>query len=146
MATTLEELRAQVREAEKAERDALEARRTSVKAEYAFTLMPASQIGSFERIMDDSCVFYRLQSEVLNKEAVEAVGGEHHDKSGGNYLFNKASGKFVMMVGGGRLWLSSSNWQESSEAWELLSAFIVGKPEGGDVTEIVEQYRNPHSR
>lgn len=116
------------------ERDEQEEVRKAVQPRYLFTLMPVIEKSSWERIYDPMCKLYKLSGSVLNGHELKAVGKVPFEGSM-NYLWNGATYSFVTAVGGG------SSFIKEQETFDMLSAFVLKHPEGGDVTELVEQER-----
>lgn len=135
---TVEELRDALYAAEAKERAELEERRKSVKPKYKYTLVYVPpQRDPFDAIYDPECCFYALKSECINVEELKGARlGLTHTMGGQmKYVFNKATGRFVCAVGGGTLLV------KGQEAWDALSEYIVANPVGGDVTEIVSEFK-----
>jgi hypothetical protein len=113
-----------------------EGRRKAVKPVYEFTLTPSNK--PYDKIFDPSCRLYELSGRVTNKAALAESGQSVNllFEGGMKYIFNGATGKFVMSTGGGSIFMSCQ------EGWDTLSNFILRNPEGGDVTVLVEVHRN----
>jgi hypothetical protein len=147
---SIAELEAQLRAAKQRKSEEDEARRKSVKPVYQFSLIPRPEERRYEKIIDSSIRVYRLEGKILNVDELAAAGWLKRDlESGGmSYLFNSLSGKIVMETGGGRLYVS--DWNHTREQYlavmDELSAFVVANPEGGDVTEIVENYQKSEKK
>lgn len=144
-ADRITELEAELKQLRQQQREEQEAARKAVSPTYRFTLTPAESSG-FDRIVDPSCELWRLTGTVTNREELVAVGASVHE-GGMNYLFNTLSGRFVLVVGGGQVWLHLSGdtvWgrEAHTEAFAELEAFVVANPEGGDVTDIVSRHRS----
>lgn len=136
------ELERQIAELRQADLAAMEARRQLVKPSYVFTLEPVHTTG-YRKSADPHCCWYRLTGTVTNKPELEEVG-IHPFEGGMDYLFNELSGRFVISGGGGSVWLHlTPHYGEESDdaAFKELEAFIKGSPLGGEVTEIVNRYR-----
>lgn len=143
------ELTAMLAELKQVEHDSAKERLESVTPKYRYMILPA--IDNFDKLYDESCVFYSISGELLNKDELEAVGWSGHMFSEGSmkYLFNKATGKIVMSVGGGRVYISNP-WGSKAdmsrdyvaEAYEMVNAFLARYPEGGDITHIIEAHRD----
>jgi hypothetical protein len=133
MAYHKEEL-AKLQAAENAER---KAKAEAVKPRYQFFIAPVKN-ENWDKIYDDSVVKYRIEGIIKNMSELEAVGKGNALSGGMTYLFNKLSGQFIMAVGGGSLYVSR---ERHPEYLASVAAFIHLNPGGGDITEIVEQYR-----
>jgi hypothetical protein len=154
MATKVERLEAELRQAREAESAERERLRAATPIVMRFTLVPDERPGRDE-LWDDTCRWYYLEGEVVNAEEAAAAGHKVADHSGGMaYLFNTLSGKFVMSSGGGRVWITGKRWAWTGgpnvrDEWEAsaqralthLAGFVKANPEGGDVTEIIETHR-----
>lgn len=132
---TIEEIKAELRDAEAAERAAAAERKASVKPVFKFTFTPYPDGGRWDKIYDQSCLFVRLNGELVNADEMLAAGHSQNDldRQGGGmtYLFNRLSGMIVMSTGGGRLWLTHT------ESFAALSVWLINSPDGGDCTELV---------
>jgi hypothetical protein len=142
---SIEELEARV----KAMKAARQADKERLKSEtpliWRYSIVKSRPNGSmFDRIMDDSCILYRIEGEVVNKAEAEAAG-HNLDRLGGgmNYLFNTLSKKFVMPIGGGHYYISDRFEKKNTEAvtWERIAEFVTKNPDGGDITDIVKAHR-----
>ena len=135
---TSAELYAAAREVERSEMAAKVALADSVQPVYQFTLTPANN--SFDKIFDGSgCTAYRLNATVLNKDEVQAVGGQVRE-GGMNYIFNHLNGRFVMSTGGGQIWLDDGTFGKPFDtvAFTALANYLLEvNIDGGDVTEII---------
>jgi hypothetical protein len=125
------------------ERNAL---KESVKPIYQFTLTRHTKPGT-DRLFDPSCQWYRLEGRIANKVEMEAAGHYKPFEGGLNYLFNFASGRFVMSGGGGSIFLpreegSGTFGPPSDRALKLMTDFILDySVEGGDFTEQMRELR-----
>jgi hypothetical protein len=129
--------------AEIAEAD--EVLRKSVTPTYEFTFTKQSSDSGFgEKIADPAVLRYRLDGKCSNYEELKAAGWSDHSISSGgmDYLFNSATGKFIMAIGGGRIWISDGRFGMHLGAMAELADFIADSPEGGDVTSIITKYAN----
>lgn len=154
--TSIEEMRAQLHAAEQElkqrEADERKAEMAATPIVWRFTIKPATN-RSFQEMYDDSCLLYRLNGEITNRDEAKAAGHPDHDlRAGGmDYIFNTLSGKIVTGVGGGTIWVGHG-WGNDKRAdsaratMEAISQFIADNPEGGDITGIVEQHRNSQAR
>jgi len=145
---TVEELRAELREAERREAAELQIRRAKVQVRRQFTLLPYEDVHFLDRVYDSTCKLYRLVSTVVNHDEAKTAGHtELEMRNGGmTYVYNTLSHRLVTGVGGGTIWIGPTWMNEDDtsdvEAFEELNAFLLEHPEGGDVTEIVERFRN----
>ena len=148
MDKSVEQLRAELKRAEEAEKQKQEERAKACPPIWRFTITPDNS--KFDRIYDDTCRLYRLSGVITNKEETEAAGNHIFSGSEGgmSYVFNSLSGKIVMGVGGGRIFVSGRTWNPNPdednsavETFEKISAFIRENPEGGDITDIVNEHR-----
>ncbi len=98
---------------------------------YQFSLIPAMY--THKEVYDPTCRLYDLIGIVLNREELVAAYKSPFEGSM-TYLFNSLSGKFVMGVSGGQIFVSDAN------CWAELSEFIKENYAGGDVTHIVTKY------
>lgn len=139
---TIEEIKAELREAEAAESAKAQALRDSVKPEWVFTLTPSES--KWHEVYDDTCLVYRLEGRVTNLEALKAVGSHMPALGSGgamDYVFNTVTGKLIMAVGGGTIYINRQFGKRSDgsdvTAMNELGAFLVAHPDGGDITSIV---------
>lgn len=138
----LEKLIHELRAAKAVETESIRAA-TPIKWRYELQLVTDYK---HDRILDESVKMYRLMGTVQNLDEARAAGHSDRDLQAGglNYLYNTFSGKIIMSHGGGRAFIGflSGNVSEASKlAVEELNEFIARFPNGGDVTEIVERYR-----
>jgi hypothetical protein len=146
------DLRSRLKDAEKRRQQEMDEKKKSVKPIYRFTLTP-SKIKPYHEILDDSIVLFRLEGIVENAEEMREVGADPF-QGGMDYYFNTLSGKIVTSTGGGNVWISTDSVFSRQEGereharltFNLLSRFLVKNPEGGDVTEIVQNHRDKFSR
>ena len=138
---TTDQLRAMLREAEAAERKAAEDAKAAFVPVFTFTLTPDARQGGFDRLFEGSgCTYYRLHGTLVNADEAKAVGSTV-EGGGASYLYNELNNRFVGIMGGGRLWLSNGAFAEDEDAWKALSGYIKDNPEGGDVTNLVNDFR-----
>jgi hypothetical protein len=135
---TAAELREELRLAEEAEEAVMAEKRKNTPVQYLFTLTLVPEDKHWDPIFDDTCQLYLLKGEVLNKDELKAVGQSSSllFEGGMKYVFNGATGYLVCSVGGGSIFTKDPN------CFAALSEFLGEHPEGGDVTSIVEYYRN----
>jgi hypothetical protein len=90
---------------------------------------------------------------VLNRAELTEAGWSDRDLGDGQmkYLFNTLSKRLVMHVGGGQVYFSEpwpgqrtdeEGMRAFHETLDELSDFLANNPEGGDVTEIINWFRN----
>src|SRR5262245_23848950 len=100
MSTTndrIEELEAQLKAAKEVQRRERDELRRSVTPRMVYTIEPATKV--YDRIYDPAVVMYRLEGTCTNVAECEAAG--HVISTGGmNYLYNTATSRLVMAVGG----------------------------------------------
>jgi hypothetical protein len=150
MNKSIEEMRAELRVAEQElkqrEADERQAKMDATQIIMRFTIEPTTR-RSFQEMYDDSCLLYRLNGEITNLDEAKAAGhSDHNLRAGGmDYIFNKLSGRIVTGVGGGTIWVGGGWGDKNADSARFtmiqISAFIVEHPEGGDITDIVEQHR-----
>ena len=128
------ELEAELAQLKREDADARAAAAKAVQPVYQFTLVPTSDNWQTKGIWDESCVLYTLSGKVLNADEMKAVGNQLFQGSM-DYLFNTATGKFIMSTGGGSIFL------KSAEAFGELATFVVQNPMGGNVNDIVNRWR-----
>jgi hypothetical protein len=154
----IEQELAELRERERQLRDeaaeAKEALRRSVERKMSYVFYPAdSQQYRHDRLWDDSCKYYILRGVVLNRAELTEAGWSDRDLGDGQmkYLFNTLSKRLVMHVGGGQVYFSEpwpgqrtdeEGMRAFHETLDELSDFLANNPEGGDVTEIINWFRN----
>lgn len=149
MDKSIEELRKELRAAEQSlkqrEIDERQAKMDATPVVRRFVIKPTED--QWHEMYDDSCKLYKLAAEITNRDEAIAAGHADHDlRAGGmTYIFNTLSGRIVTETGGGTIWVGAG-WggktRESARvAMEAISKFIVEHPNGGDITDIVEQHR-----
>jgi hypothetical protein len=131
---TVKELELELREARALEDEERRERAKATKAVYQFTLKRVRDEAAWHPVYDDFCLLYRLTGKVLNVAELKSVGKIPFEGSM-LYLFNGATGRFAAAISGGSIFTSDPN------AFEDLSTFVADHAEGGDVTEIIERYR-----
>jgi hypothetical protein len=146
---TIQEIRAELAEAEKAEKLELERLKEAFPPIWQFTIKPAAprSFSSTDELYDDTCRFYELEGEVINREEAAAVGHTELFMRGGGmtYVYNTLSHRIICATGGGTIYISRP-WSirddtSAQETMEEVNAFLLENPEGGDITEIVERHR-----
>jgi hypothetical protein len=138
MATrTVEQIRAELREAEAREAAEREAERERVPVIWQYTLSPLEPDPNWNPRFDPTCSLSRRDGAVTNRAEAEAAGHSTYRMDGGGmvYVFNNGTGRFVTSTGGGRIYTSDPL------AFEALSQYLLDHPEGGDVTPIIEEAR-----
>lgn len=137
---TTKELRIELREAEERERAERTERLAAVPIKWRYTLIPYEPRPTWDELYDDSCCFYELHGEVMNRDEAKLVG--HPDfvmtDAGMRYVYNGMTGKFICSTSGGTIYVSGDG---ADETFSELSEFIHDNPDGGDVTAIVEAHR-----
>lgn len=132
---SVKEIQEELALAIEAERLEKEKKQKSIVPIYKYTLFLDTASYRVKEVFDSSCKLYTLSGKVLNTEELHAVGKIPFEGSM-TYVFNTLSGNFVMAVGGGSIHLNNR------EGWIALSEYVNTHPHGGDVTAIVEKYRN----
>jgi hypothetical protein len=141
---TVEELKAELQLAQKR----LELERAALKdatpITWRFTITPATT--SHHEVFDEACVLYVIAGEVANKKEASEVGHLITGEGRMVYVFNTLSGKLVMDIGGGTVYVSKGWGRDKSEdafkkTMQELSEFIVANPNGGDITDIINRHR-----
>jgi hypothetical protein len=148
---SIEELEAELAEARKAEELAARARRDAVKPKWKFTLTPQpAPMDGWDPVFDPTVTAYKLSGEVTNADEVLAAGHSDWAIRGGamRYLYNTGTERLIGPVGGGTIYLTLS-WSTTKRreraaletAVAAISRFLAEHPEGGDITEIVQAFR-----
>lgn len=133
---SLDDIRAELAAAERAERDRMRELADAVQPTYRFTLVPyTARNDTFERVYDQSCSLWVMAGELTNADELRSVGKVVPTSGQMRYIFNSLSGRFVTSVSGGTIYVSSH------EAWSELSEWALVNPTGGDVTEMVDRHR-----
>lgn len=139
------ELRVELRTAELREADEKRAKLKSTPVVRRYTIKPGE--ARWHEVYDDSCLLYELSTEITNLDEARAAGHPDHDlRAGGmTYIFNTCSGKIVMGVGGGTIWIGTGMGGQHKDAahnaMSQISQFLISHPEGGDITRIVENFK-----
>lgn len=139
------ELRVELRAAELREADEKRVKLESTPVVRRYTIEPAS--ARWHEVYDSSCLLYELKAEIANLDEAREAGHPAHDlRAGGmTYVFNTCSGKIVMGVGGGTIWISTGLGGEHKDAahnaMSQISQSLISHPEGGDITRIVENFK-----
>jgi hypothetical protein len=149
MSKSIDELRTELRVAEQdlkqREADERQVKLDETPIVRRFTIKPTAD--RWHEMYDDSCKLYELAAEITNIEQAKEAGHPGHDlRAGGmTYVFNPLSGRIVTGTGGGTIWVGAGwqtkNTESAHTTMEAISKFIVEHPEGGDITDIVEQHR-----
>lgn len=141
---SIDEIRAELAEAEAREKEERQRIRNSVQPQVRFTVFVPQDTHVSGRIWDDTITVYRVEAEVLNKKELKEVG-RSADEGGMSYYFNTLTGKLICPTSGGTLYFHSFSKREDTEASEVargeIEAFIAENPEGGDITSIIEKYK-----
>lgn len=142
---TKQELQAQLRALEALEEAERKARIKAAPIVMKFTIAPTTD--RWHEVYDDSCLLYKLEGKVTNRDEAKAAGHPEHDLRDGamTYLFNTATGKLVTAIGGGTLWVSAGwhtkNAESAKTTMATIGYYLVDHPKGGDITNIVENHR-----
>lgn len=145
----IKELEARINAIRNAEHAAREERRKTVTPVMRYTFGPSSG-GCFDKILDPTVVRLTLRGECTNMDVLQEAGWSASQVFTGSmdYLFNTLSGKVVMAIGGGSIFVTTDRFGKSEEAvadglrtFGELAEFIIANPEGGDVTAIIEGHR-----
>ncbi len=143
---TVAELREQLRDAEERESAERKAKMEATPIVWRYTILPAND--PWQEVYDDSCLLYELKGEITNADEAKAAGRPDHSiRPGGmTYVFNKLSGRIVTSTGGGTIFVSGRYGGESKkaaaqEAMRQISRFLRDNPNGGDITEIIKNYK-----
>jgi hypothetical protein len=142
---SIEELESALREAKEEARLELIARVASVVPQWTFAVAVDEREALFNRVYDDSCLWYRIEGTCTNREEAEAAG-HSRDRlatSGMSYLFNTLSGRIVCSSGGGTYHFGGFDKNDPAHirAINQISDFLVDNEEGGDITDIVAEYK-----
>ena len=152
---TAAELRAELKEAEKREAASREAERKLVPIVMQFAIKPRKRTGA-TKLYATGYKLYVLEGICTNKEQAKAAGHPDYRTNGGSHdiVYNSNDGEIVCYVGGGTLWIYEDYFDRISRgvdaaaddyaddvAMSLISKFLQEHPEGGDVTSIVEKFR-----
>lgn len=129
---SVEQIKAELYEAQKREEQTTRMRRDAVVPEYQYTISPSEN--KWDRIYDPTCALYHLEGKVLNADELRAVGKTPFE-GGMNYLWNGITHSLVCAVGGGSVFI------KDQEVHDELGQFIYANREGGDVTHIIEHYK-----
>jgi hypothetical protein len=116
---------------------------------YRYTIAPSEN--RHHDLYDATCRLYSLHGEVANPvEAIEAGHPKDTLRCGSmDYIYNTATAKIVCSVGGGSIYISTGWGQHSLEeviaTMDEIGEYIFANPEGGDITEIVEKFKQGES-
>lgn len=116
----------------------------TVKQEYRYTFLPPER-PVYDKVYDDSLVWFRLEGICVNKAECEAVGHWSFFEGGMNYLYNTLTHKIVMTAGGGSIHMGGFRGDEGNEeAMQILSDYLTANPNGGDITKLVNAWKKKH--
>ena len=134
-------LEQELRDAKKRASDEMAARKAEVEKVYRYTLSIDTK--PYDVMLDDTVLKYRLEGEIVNlDQCIEAGYSESELKVGGHtYLFNTLSSRFICGIGGGYVYLGFDRDEGTRERFERLAEWVVDNPEGGDVTDLVNELR-----
>jgi hypothetical protein len=96
---------------------------------------------------DPTCHLYELRRTTANREDARAVGWSEDDMKdgGGIYLYNVVTRRVVCAVGGGTIYVNKASTLPDDFADDMamfqIGAFLAEYPGGGDITWIVEAYK-----
>jgi hypothetical protein len=144
---SVEEIKAELAEAQAVADAEKKALRDAVKPIWQYTITPEKSRDSFDRIWDETIVAYKLSGEVINKDEYLAAGNsELSIHSGGmRYLFNTGTGKLIGATGGGTIFISGGFGRKNDEAEAMvvhrINMFLGENPQGGDISQIVTEFR-----
>lgn len=150
-AVRIARLRAELAEAETAEREAAKAAVKAFVLDWRYSIKPVTpRTGvSFDKMYDSSCARYNISRTLLNREEAKAAGvPDYETREGGmDYYYNKLTCRIIGSTGGGSIYITEDWFHKNGEkdgaderAMLAIGAFLIGNPRGGDITEIVEAY------
>jgi hypothetical protein len=129
----LDELRKQLADAERAEKEERERLAKSVKPIRQIMIRPTRDAQTYDRVFSPSYKVFRLWCETTNKHELKAVGAlEPHD-GGMNYAVNIVTWTIVCAMGGGSIYF------RDSETAERIGQFLQKNPDGGDITSLMPE-------
>lgn len=144
---TVEELRAELREAEAQAKKEADERRKAFKVQYRYEISLHNRNTTFDKIYDPTCTRYRISRTCLNREEALAAGLPDFELTDGGmaYMFNTVTGRIICATSGGTQYISE-RWntyeKDGADDWafEQIGKFLTVLPDGGDITAIVEAY------
>lgn len=117
----------------------------SVSPVYQFVCVPAAYSMFGQQCWDDTVTCYEVAGQVTNRTQMTEAGHSRLHEGSMKYLYNTLSGKFITAVGGGSTFVSKGLRRDSEDPvpafMEALGAWVKANPEGGDCTELVNQFR-----
>lgn len=135
--TERERLEARLRELQAEEAAAKKAKAAAVKTRFLFTVSLVED--SWTTVLDDTCCVYLIDGKILNKEELASVGKSSTFEGGMKFYFNKVTGRLIGHTGGGTTYVGRG--ENERACYDEVSAFLVRHPSGGDITEIMNKYR-----
>lgn len=146
---TAAELLTELHEAKRREAREREERKNAFEVKFRYDIRPHTRNAMFDKIYDPTCVLYRLGRTCLNKDDAYEVGYQDHElaPNGSSYLFNTVTHKIICAIGGGTIfitqrWDAKENDGADDRAFEKIGRFLESSPEGGDITDIVQEYHS----
>jgi len=130
----LEQLKARVKQLEQQEKEKLKKIQDQLKPVYRFTIRPTED--HWTTIHHQDYCLVNLQGECLNIEEYTKNSLSPPMQGGMNYLYDAIRGSIICKTGGGCIWF------QKTETAIKLGKFLLANPEGGDVTDIINEERN----
>lgn len=153
----VEEARKVLADAKLAEEADAATRRAANKPVWRYTIsLDEPRVSSFDTLFDDDSRFYKISSELLNREEAKSAGwADHYLMSGGmRYVYNTLNRRIVCSVGGGSIFISdpwSAKVQHpqdhgparttAREAMAKVNELLIENPLGGDITHIINKHK-----
>lgn len=136
------EMQRELKQLQEDERKAKEAALKAFALQWRFTIKPDNR--NWDKLTDDTLVWYRLEGELLNADEYKTIGGDGERKQGGmSYLYNKGTKRIALRSGGGMIYIPDNAFfnrdrkPNPQAVYDALAAFISANPNGGDVTETI---------
>ena len=105
----IEAMQSELKDLERKERQERDAKLKAFKRKWRFTLT-AELTYHWDRIYDDTLVWYTLRGELLNAAEYKAIGGDPDRKQGSmRYLYNTLTKRLVMRASGGHLYVKGES-------------------------------------
>jgi hypothetical protein len=131
---TVDEIKAELQIALQREKAEVQSAQAKVQPRFLFTITPVTD--NWHQSFDETVVLYNLAGVLTNADEFRAVGKMQPSEGRMVYAFNTLSGSIIMGVSGGVYFITDPT------AMKEISRFLVENPKGGDITDIMNRYRN----
>ena len=156
MARSAEDLRRELAEAERRERESMSASKNATQPKFRVIVKPYRQPDNgnnrnpYHKIYDPTVRMYAIERTCLNEQEAIAAGWSQEDVSSGGsiYLYNVATRRIICPIGGGTSYIHRGvkppfgievDYADDA-AFYRIGNFLAEYPGGGDITAAYEDF------